>query len=107
LVRGIALALTLTVALALAALIPRSVPLVGDPEGRFRKVRDLLALGDEAECLPLLTDFYIGEQDQWVQTLSALRRVCDQKATLVFFSQLATALAICGAFALVLSILSV
>src|SRR5262245_25151518 len=47
---GIAAALAVAVVLALMALTPRSVPLL-NPEERFRKARDILALEHDAEFL--------------------------------------------------------
>jgi hypothetical protein len=97
--------LAAAVVLALLALTPRPVPLVNDPEHRFRRIRDLLALKDDAEFLSLLPDFYTDEREQWAETISAFSKITITKAKLLYGSHLATALAIIAAVALVKSIL--
>jgi hypothetical protein len=97
-------ALAAAVILALLVLTPRQVP-VNDPEIRFRKVANLLALEDDNELKSMLVDFYTAEKDEWSKTLASFRDIANLKARLLFGSHLATGVAVIAAIALIVLML--
>jgi hypothetical protein len=105
LIFGIACALAFAVMMALSALIPGAVPVVDNPEHRFRRVRDLLSLENDTEFLSLLPDVFTDEKDQWVKALASLRKASGRKATLLLLSHLATAVAVIAAVVLVYTLI--
>jgi len=101
LVLGITVALAVSVILALFALIPRALPVVDYPESRFRKVRDLLKLDNDAEFLSMLVDPFADERNAWVAALASLQKRSATKARLLLWAHVTTTLAVLQAAILV------